>query len=214
MLTLSGCQSMTLLDPIGTVQTSPVEVTTADLDDQVIVFGRIRWINNGEERANYRNNYGWNIWPLYYRVEDKENGVLGVTETGHFAWQLPVGTYILYHARWFDDIAGQRRLPLRLTFKAEKTGKAYCIGTLTIDLHSTRDALGMIKITSWNTLIDEGCEQERIWFTKRYTQLKIPVENTLLLHDARIPDTIVGLENKQRFSEFIQSLYFLLLPIQ
>jgi len=201
-----------MLDPLGTVQTPPPELTATDLENNTLVFGRIRWINNGEERSNYRNNYGWNIWPLYFHIEDKNSGVLGITETGYFAWQLPKGTYILYHARWFDDISGQSRLPLRLTFQAKETGKAYCIGTLTFDINSKRDALGTIKITSWNYLIDEGCEQERDWFQQRYTRLNIPVENSQLIYDSGIPDNIVDLEKKLKFSEFIQSIYFLFLP--
>jgi hypothetical protein len=205
---------MTMLDPIGTIQTSPTSLTAAELNDDIVVFGRIRWINNGEERSNYRNNYGWNIWPLYFRVEDKVDGVLGVSDTGYFAWQIPRGTYILYHARWFDDISGQRRLPLRLTFRGLEAAKAYCIGTLTFDINSSRDAIGMTKISSWQYRIDEGCKQERDWFEKRYHQLAIPVENTFLLHNAEIPDNIAELENKQRFSEIMQSLYFLFLPYQ
>lgn len=209
---LGSCQSM--LDPIGTLLTSAQGLTSAELRNEAVVFGRIRWINNGEERTDYRNDYGWNIWPLYFHVEDKKHGTLSVTETGYFAWQLPAGTYILYQAKWFDAISGQRRLPLRLTFKAAETGKAYCIGTLTFDIHSKRDAFGLITIISWQYHIDGTCDQEREWFQKRYSKLNIPIENSRLIHDNRIPDNITALENQQNFSDFMQSIYFLLLPVQ
>jgi hypothetical protein len=86
---LLGCQSTAWLEPIGTLPTAPTELTDTDLGEEVVVFGRIRWVQNGEERTDYKSNYGWNIWPQYYRFEDGQNGTLGVAEDGTFTWHLP-----------------------------------------------------------------------------------------------------------------------------
>lgn len=212
MLVLAGCQSISLQEPMGTIHTSPGELSTKELNDDVMVFGRLIWVNNGEEQTKYRNEYGWNIWPLYFRVEDKSNGVLGVTESGHFAWRLPKGTYILYHLRWLDDVTGgQRRLPLRLSFKAPEAGKAYCIGTIYINIQSRRDILGTMWIKNWYHLVDNKCMQEREWFKNRYSKLELPFQQSLLLYHSGIPEGIEELESEVQMHEFFQSIYPLLM---
>ena len=58
-----------------------------------IAFGRVRWINNGVERSEYKTALGWNIWPHLLRLEDGKTKTLSVEKSGDFEWSLPAGTY-------------------------------------------------------------------------------------------------------------------------
>lgn len=211
---LTSCQTTSLIEPRGTITTSPETVTIKELNNYALVYGRIRWIQNDEERTEYKSNYGWNIWPQYYRIEDKENGALGVTENGYFAWQLPKGTYIAYQVKWFDSWDGQHRLPLRLAFQASESQTAYCVGTITINLQTKRDLIGGLGIKQWNYEINDSCEQDMKWFQERYINLDIPIKKSLIIYNQKIPESIQELKKRDATADFIRAIYPLFMPVQ
>jgi hypothetical protein len=211
---LIGCSSTSLNEPVGTITTAPQGITKTDLNNEVLVFGRIRWIENGEERTDYKNAYGWNIWPKYFHIENKKDGTLGVAEDGYFAWQLPKGTYIAYHLKWFDSWDGWHRLPLRLAFQAPETQKAYCVGTIIVKLRTKRDFIGGLWIKDWDLELDDSCEQNRQWFQERYVNLNIPVDKSLLIYDPNIPEDIHELERKEGVADFMRAIYPLFMPVE
>ena len=213
LVALTGCASTSLVEPIGTINSAPTGITNAELNKDILVFGRIRWIQNGEERNDYYSAYGWNIWPKYFRVEDESNGILGVNNDGRFAWQLPKGTYIAYHLRWFDSWDGLHRLPLRLAFQVPEPQKAYCIGTIIVNLTAKRDLIGGLWIKGWDIDLDDSCEQDSKWFQQHYSNLTMPIETTPLVYDPDIPDNIQGLERKENMADFIRAIYPLFLPV-
>ena len=214
VVALTGCASTSLVEPIGTINSAPQNITNAELNKDVLVFGRILWIQNGEERNDYYSTYGWNIWPKYFRVEDESNGTLGVDNDGRFAWQLSKGTYIAYHLRWFDSWDGLHRLPLRLAFQVSESQKAYCIGTIIVNLTARRDVIGGLWIKGWDIDLDDSCEQDSIWFQQHYSNLTITIETTPLVYDPDIPDNIQGLERKENMADFIRAVYPLFLPVE
>jgi hypothetical protein len=211
---LVGCQSTSLVDPIGTITTAPPGITATDLNREVIVFGRIRWIQNGVERTDYKNAYGWNIWPQYFHIEDEANGTLGVDENGYFTWRLPKGTYIAYHLKWFDSWDGWHRLPLRLAFQVPEPQKAYCIGAIIVKLEAKRDLIGGLWIKHWAIELDDTCEDDLQWFQERYANLNIPIEKSLLIYDPSIPDDIYGLERKEERADIMRAIYPLFMPVE
>lgn len=210
----TGCQSTAWLEPIGTLATAPTTLTNTDLGEDVLVFGRIRWIQNGEERTEYKSGYGWNVWPQYFRVEDGQNGILGVSEDGTFTWHLPAGTYLAYQLKWFDSWDGWHRLPLRLAFQVPETHKAYCVGTFTVNLQATRDLIGGLWIKDWSVDLADSCAQDQQWFKSRYTGLSLPLEKSLLVYDPDIPDTIQALEKKDDIADILRAIYPLFLPVE
>ena len=211
---LIGCQSISLIDPIGTITTAPQSITATDLNNETLVFGRIRWIQNNEERTDYKSAYGWNIWPQYYRIEDEENGTLGVTENGYFTWRLPKGTYIAYQLKWFDSWDGLHRLPLRLAFQAPEAQKAYCVGTIIVDLQAKRDLIGGLWIENWKLELDDTCDHDLKWFQERHVNIDIPIEKSLLIYNTEIPENIQGLEKKDNVADFMRAIYPLFMPVE
>ena len=207
---LIGCQSTSLVE----ITTAPQSITETELNNEVLIFGRIRWLHNGEERTDYKSAYGWNIWPQYFRIEDEKNGSLGVTEDGTFTWRLPRGTYLAYQLRWFDSWDGWHRLPLRLAFQAPEARKAYCVGTFIVNLQAKRDFIGGLWIKDWMLELADTCEEDRLWFQARYRELHIPIEKSLLVYDPNIPDTIQELEKKDDIADFMRTIYPLFLPVE
>ena len=206
-LLVGGCQSAALVEPLGTLPTVPLEITDKELGNDVLVFGRVRWIQNGEERNDYRSAYGWNIWPEYYRLDDGRNGTLAVAEDGTFAWQLPTGTYLAYQLRWFDTWDGPHRLPLRMAFRVPEAKHAYCVGTIIAKLEAKRDLIGGLWIKDWDLVLDDTCETDRQWFASRYADLTIPAKKSLLVYEPAIPESIEALEKRDAIADLLRVLY-------
>lgn len=213
-LLLAGCQSTAWIEPVGTLPTAPTELSDTELGEEVLVFGRIRWIQNGEERTDYQSGYGWNIRPQYYRLEDGQHGTLGVAEDGTFTWQLPRGTYLAYQLKWFDSWDGWHRLPLRLAFQAPQAHQAYCVGTLIVKLQAKRDLIGGLWIKDWNLELEDSCAEDQLWFAARYANLTLPLEKSLLVYDPDIPDTIQALEKKDDLADTLRAIYPLFMPVE
>ena len=202
---LAGCQSTSI---------APQNITEAELDKEVLFFGRIRWIENGVERTDYKSTFGWNISAQYYRIDDEENGSIGVDENGYFTWRLPKGTYLAYQLRWFDSWDGLHRLPLRLAFQAPQIQKAYCVGTLIVNIQTKRDLIGGLWIKHWELDINDSCDQDLKWFQSHYVNLKIPIEKSLLVYNPGIPDNIQDLEQKERLGDIMRAIYPLFMPVE
>ena len=186
-------------------------MTDEELGDDALVFGRVRWIQNGEERKDYRSALGWNIWPEYFRIEDEQHGMLAVAEDGTFAWKLPAGTYLAYQLRWFDTWDGPHRGPLRLAFRVLDPQHAYCIGTVTIKLKAKRDLIGGLWIKGWDLALDDTCETDRQWFATRYANLALPMRKSLPVYDPAIPDSIEALEKRDTIADILRVIYPLFL---
>ena len=209
-LLIAGCQSASLVEPLGTLPTAPHEITDKDLGNDALVFGRVRWIQNGKERNDYWSAAGWNIWPEYYRIEDGKHGTLAVADDGTFAWQFPSGTYLAYQVKWFDTWDGPHRLPLRLAFRVPDAQHAYCIGTIIMKLEAKRDVIGGLWFKNWDLVLDDTCETDRQWFASRYTNLTLPMKKTSLVYDPAIPDSIEALEKRDTIADILRVLYPLL----
>ncbi len=209
---LTACQSASLVEPLGTLPTAPLGITGVELGNDALVFGRVRWIQNGEERKDYKSAYGWNIWPEYYRLDDGRHGTLAVAEDGTFAWRLPSGTYLAYQVKWFDTWDGPHRLPLRLAFRVPAAQHAYCIGTIIMKLEAKRDLIGGLWFKDWDLVLENSCETDQQWFASRYANLALPVEESLLVYEPAIPDSIEALEKKDAIADLVRVLYPLFLP--
>jgi hypothetical protein len=202
---LVGCQSTSF---------APQSITEAELDKDVLFFGRVRWIQDGVERTDYKNTFGWNISPQYYRIDDEEKGSLGVEENGYFTWRLPKGTYLAYQLTWQDSWDGLHRLPLRLAFQAPQAQKAYCVGTFIVKLQTKRDLIGGLWIKHWEMEINDSCDQDLKWFQTHYMNLTIPVEKSLLVYNSKIPDNVQRLKQKENLGDIIRAIQPLFMPVE
>jgi hypothetical protein len=202
---LVGCQSSSL---------APQNITNTELNKEVLFFGRIRWIQDGVERTDYKNTIGWNISAQYYRIDDEENGSLGVNENGYFTWRLPKGTYLAYSLTWQDSWDGLHRLPLHLAFQATQAQKAYCVGTLIVKLQTKRDLIGGLWIKHRELELNDSCDQDLKWFQAHYVNLKLPIEKSLLVYNSNIPDNIRDLEQKANVSDIMRAIYPLFMPVE
>lgn len=172
----------------------------------VVAFGRVRWINNDVERFEYKTVLGWNIWPQLLRLEDGKTKALGVEKRGTFVWRLPVGTYLLHQVQWFDPWDGPHRLEPKVAFQLGNEKQAHCLGTMTIDLTSSRDLIGGLRIQSFKVEIMDDCNQQSQAFSARASNRDIEISKALMVHGAAIPTRPSDLERKDQVFDILRAL--------
>lgn len=166
----------------------PPDTTASSLGDKVLVYGRLRWIENGEERSTYKSLLGWNINPMFVRIDDMDRGSLSVDKDGKFVWKVARGTYILHQIHWFDTSDGPHTLSPKVAFNIPTGSNTYCLGALVVDLRVKRDLIGGIWNKGWDIYIEDDCESMASEFRSRYTDPGLTLDKSLMIHNQYIPD--------------------------
>jgi hypothetical protein len=201
---LTSCEG--IFAPVRRIETAPLETTVASLGDSALVYGRIRWIENGEERTEYKHSYGWNIWPQFLRVDDMTKGALSVEVDGSFTWKMPRGAYLFHQIYWLDSWDGQHRLTPKVAFQIPVGANAYCLGTLVISIQGKRDFIGGLWLKGVKVKIEDDCEDREIQFRSLYRDRDLKLENSLMVFDPRMPKRPERLEEMDQFRDFIRAI--------
>ena len=201
---LVGCTS--IMESDRQVKTAPVDTTVSSLENEVLVYGRIRWIQNGEERMVYKSSFGWNIWPKYLRMDDMKDGSLSIEADGTFTWKLARGTYLFHQIHWFDSWDGPHRFTPKVAFKIPDGANAWCIGTLVIDLKGKRDFIGGLWVKGIKIKIDDECDELANKFREHYSDPDLHHAKSLMIFDPHMADRPKELEEKDKNRDFLRNI--------
>lgn len=200
----SGCAAN--MEKGGQTAISPSNTTAALLGNEALAYGRIKWIQNGEERTEYKHSFGWNIWPKYLRLNDMVDGSLNVNEDGTFTWLLPKGVYIVHQIHWFDSWDGLHRFTPKVAFLVPDYANTYCLGTLVIDLRTKRDIIGGLWVKGIKIRIDDECVAMVHEFRSRYSDPDLHHAKSLMIFDPDVPDRPHELEGRDKAQDFIRNI--------
>jgi len=185
---------------------SPSDTTVASLGGEALVYGRLRWIQNGEERTEYKHSFGWNIWPKFLRLDDMTYGSLNVDVDGTFTWKLPRGVYIFHQIHWFDSWDGPHRFAPKVAFLVPEYANTHCLGTLVIDLQAKRDIIGGLWVKGIKIHIDDECVAMAREFRSRYIDPNLHHTKSLMIFDPNIPDRPEQLEDRDKAQDFMRAI--------
>jgi hypothetical protein len=181
--------------------TSAAETATADLTGRTVAFGKIRWIENGEERKEYKNAAGWNLQPQFLRVEDGDKGALEIDHDGAYAWALPRGTYILQQFQWTDGGSTYHVEP-KVGFQVPGSANAQCLGTVIVKLETKRGFFGKLTIEKTAIDIQDNCDSIAQDFSQRHADPPLKVANSLMWYAPQMPDSAGNAERKHQPYQF------------
>jgi hypothetical protein len=199
-----GCEGM--LASVRRIETAPSETTAVSLGDSALVYGRIRWIENGVERTEYKHSYGWNIWPQFLRIDDMISGGLSVEADGSFTWKMPRGRYLFHQIYWMDSWDGQHRLTPKVAFQIPVDANAYCLGTLVISIQGKRDIIGGLWLKGVKIIIEDDCAHIDNQFRARYRDQDLKLAKSLMIFDPQMPRRPDQLEEKDQFQDFMRAI--------
>jgi len=178
----SGCAPRLIIND------APPDTPIVFSEEEALTFGRIRWIENGEERENFSTWTGFDLAPDFLisigilRVEDMKEGTIKIEEDRRFFVLLPKGTYIIHRIDW--NRAG---LVPRVAFKVADGQHSYYLGTLSVDVQTKRTTLGTLLVKGGEIHIVDEEENAMGALRKRYPQQEIKVTKDLMIYDPSIP---------------------------
>ena len=205
LFALSGCAQR-----INVKKATPGNLVLSPGED-VLIFGRIRWIQNGKEIEKLASMDDIFITRLkislqIIRVEDKKTGILNIEKDGRFFTILPSGSYIIHRIDWMETW-GRNWLVPQIAFSVEEGQQCYYLGTIAVNVKTERTILGTPILKGLEVYIDDEEGEAMQNFDKRYSNLEWKVVKALMIHDLRIP-RMIELENQKRIFDVLQPLLF------
>ncbi|MHC4850153.1 MAG: hypothetical protein ACYTEG_17120 [Planctomycetota bacterium] len=163
-----GCASTEHID-----EASELSEATAQAD-RSIVFGRIRWIQDGKPKEIGDSYFEMQLTPHLLRMD---------------VWSLEPGTYLMHMLIYRDPWAGASQLVPKVAFAVPEKGKVYYVGTLRATYEMKRDFLGKPRGPVYFSVMDERSEEER----RLRDELGLgnrPVTSAVMRHDDRLPKSV------------------------
>lgn len=178
--------------------------------DSSLVFGRILWNENGEEKTIGSGIITFSVSPQLVRLEDRKRIRVETDEKGRFTWALEKGTYIINRIGYRDPWSGNYFIVPKVAFKVAEKNKAYNVGTLNIDFYKKRDLIGGMSGKAKFTVVDSS-DNDIAAFREKFPGSSFETQKSLFVHDTRLPQT---LETNPEFALALKILQAILLGVQ
>ncbi len=179
---------------LGGCHTAPNLATVKDLNeslrhDSSLVFGRIQWVEDGEEKVIGSGLVTFSVAPQLLRIEDRKRILGEIDENGRFTWALEKGTYVINRLNYRDPWTGNYVLVPKIGFHVPENGKVYALGTLRAECNHKRNFLGSLAGAKAKFSVDNSTDADSADFRKRFAGANCEVVPSLFVHDNRLPQT-------------------------
>ncbi len=175
--------------PIKNVKERSELVQAVTSGNKSVVFGRIQWLENGEEKKIGNGTFEFSISPILLRMEDRSKTNAEVDENGEFVWILDPGTYVINRINYRDPWSGKYFMVPQVALHVPEKGKIYYIGTLKSDFASKRDFIGG-QSGQFKLMIVDQSEGSYAAFAKKSEIIQTNIEKSLMVHEQNLPRTI------------------------
>ena len=185
MIFLSGCST------VQNIETAAEAQAAAGSADRSIVYGRVRWIENGQEpnleSENFLGERIQRVTPRLKRAEDNSTVIVELDNAGHFVWSLQAGTYIIdmlsvtvpgYEAGFFVP---------KVAFQVPENGSSYYIGTLRADAVVDADFWGTDGSAKFS-VVDE-MRSENAYARKKLGSSFSTGRKSLMVQNDKLPES-------------------------
>ena len=201
-LTLIGCAT-TAKNIKTSEKLSQVEMESS------IIYGQIKWLENGEEKNIGKKLLGMSVTPHLIKIEDKSRIIGEVSDGGQFVWSLKPGKYFIYKMLYRDSWSGNYFVIPKVAFDVPGNGKVYYIGTLKCEFEPKRNFLGMVSGGVEFSILDED-DIHFSNFQEKFSITPKEIEKSLMIHDSRLPKAI---ETTKEFNLAVSIINALLLGL-
>jgi hypothetical protein len=178
--------------------------------DTSLVFGRLQWVEDGEEKIIGSGLVTFSVAPQLLRIEDGKKILGEIDETGRFTWTLEKGMYVINRLNYRDPLTGNYFLVPKIGFRVSENGKAYGLGTLRVEFNHKRNILGSLAGVKAKFSVANTTEADIADFRKRFPGVNYEVGPSLFVHDDRLPQTF---DTTADFSLAMQILSAILIGI-
>lgn len=175
--------------------------------NQSIVFGRIQWLENGEEKKIGKGLMDMKLVPHFVRMEDNSRIIGDVNEKGYFTWSLSSGKYYIHKMLYRDPWTGNYFVVPKVVFNIPDDGKNYYLGTLKCEYSPKRDFLGGLSGEVLFTIHDES-DQAYSDAHSKFGITSEEIENSFMVHNLRLPRSIETTDEYNLAVSIINAILF------
>lgn len=185
LLGLSGCLAVENIDTQTAAQTASASA------DRSIVYGRLKWVENGQEPDLEGDDmFGQRVQrvvPRLKRAEDNTTVTVELDNAGHFVWSLQEGTYIIDKMQLSIPGYGSGFFVPKVAFTVPENGKSYYIGTLRAD--------AMVDANFWGTdgaarfSIEDEMRSENAYVRRKLGNSFATGQKSLMVQNEKLPDS-------------------------
>ena len=172
-----------------------------------VVFGRIQWLEHGNEKKIGKGVFDFSVTPNLFRMEDSSRTYGEVDENGEFTWALAPGTYVINKIAYRDTWSGNYFMVPQVAFRVPDKGKIYYIGTLKADFASKRDFIGglsgQVKI-----VIKDQEEVDYAAVAKKLDLMPNNIDKSLMIHEQGLPRTMDTTEEFNNALIILNAIFF------
>ena len=182
---LSGCLAVENIE-------TPAEVVAASSSaDSSIVYGRVKWVENGNEIGlEHKDMFGQRLQrvvPRLKRAEDNSTVTVELDNAGHFVWSLQKGTYIIDKLQVNIPGYGSGYFVPKVAFKVPDNGKSYYIGTLRADAVVDADFWGTDGVAKFS--IEDSKRSEDAYAQRKLGNNFSAAQKSLMVQNENLPDS-------------------------
>lgn len=189
ILSLVGTISACGIAPTKNIKERSDWVQAIATGNKSVVFGRMQWLEHGEEKQIGKGLFEFSVSPILLRMEDRSKTIGEVDENGEFVWTLDPGTYVINRINYRDPWSGNYFIVPQVALRVPDKGKIYYIGTLKSDFASKRDLIGGLSGQVKVVIEDQG-EGGYAAFAKKSEVIPTNIEKSLMVHEQNLPRTI------------------------
>ena len=168
--------------------TAELKQARAEENDS-IVFGRIKWIEAGEEKNIGKGVFAMSLAPHLMKMDDKARVIGEVNEGGNFVWTLKKGAYMIHKMAYRDPWSGNYFVVPKVAFNVPENGKVFYVGTLKAEFTPKRDLIGGLSGEVKFSILDEE-SKDYSDFKNKFNINSDEVNKSLMVHDQRLPRSI------------------------
>lgn len=191
----------------GRIDKAPTDTNLSTLGTSVLAFGKVRWIENGVERTEYRSGWGWNIWFPFIQSSNDKSGIFVIEKDGSFTWKIPQGLYIIHQTEIRTGWDGIHFFPYnKFVFDTNSSANAVCLGSMVVNISSSRDLIGSYWYKDQHIHIDDECEALTRQFHSRYPDPNFVEKKSLMRYEPNI-SIPKDLEKFNTFRGIFKSIY-------
>jgi hypothetical protein len=179
---------------LGGCNTARNHANVKDLDgtlrpDTSLVFGRLQWVEDGEERVIGSGLVTFSVAPQLVRIDDGKRILGEIDENGKFTWTLEKGMYVINRLNYREPLTGNYSLVPKFGFRVPENGKAYGLGTLRAESTHKRNFMGSLAGAKTKFSVNNTTEADIANFRQRFPGTNYEVGPSLFVYDDRLPHT-------------------------
>lgn len=176
-------------------------------DSDSIIFGRIKWIEKGEEKKIGKGVFSMSVTPHLMRMDDKARIFGEVSEEGSFVWSLKKGSYFIHKMAYRDPWSGNYFVVPKVAFNVPENGKVFYVGTLLAEFTPKRDFIGGLSGQVKFTIVDEENNYYPD-FEKKFNINSNDINKSLMVHDQRLPRSVETTESYNLAISIMNAILF------